>query len=75
MNDFLAETPNVAAAWCPDCEPGRDPIAEVLEVRWCFGHGPVARGEDDARAATDRTLNAGPEADGYDCRIMQGFIR
>lgn len=48
MNE-LAETPNLATAYCPGCGPERDPIAEVLAVHWCEAHRPRIGGSDDGR--------------------------
>ena len=46
----LAETPDLAASYCPGCAPERDPIEEILAVRWCDVHQPAVGGLDDERA-------------------------
>jgi len=50
----LAETPNLAASYCPGCAPERDPIEEILAVRWCDTHQPGIGGLDDERATVSQ---------------------
>lgn len=46
----LLDTPNLAVSYCPGCRPERDPVEEILTVRWCETHRPEDRGADDERA-------------------------
>lgn len=46
----MADTPNLAVFYCPDCFPERDPVEEILAVRWCEAHRPADHGADDERA-------------------------
>ena len=50
----LAETPNLAASYCPGSAPERDPIEEILAVRWCDTHQPRIGGLDDERATVSQ---------------------
>jgi len=50
----LAETPNLAASYCPGCAPERDPIEEILAVRWCDTHQPAVGGLDDETATVSQ---------------------
>ena len=44
--------------YCPDCEPARDPVRELLRVRWCHRHVPSDAGSaDDAVTAGDGVLS------------------
>jgi len=52
MND----TPNLAASYCPGCEPTRDPLQEILSVHWCDEHRPEFDGHDDDRAIFGTSL-------------------
>ncbi len=54
--DELADTPNLAASYCPGCSPERDPIAEILTVRWCEEHRPRDGGSDDERATVSTDI-------------------
>jgi hypothetical protein len=47
----LAETPNIAVSYCPGCTPERDPVGEILAVRWCDAHQPRLGGFDDEKAS------------------------
>lgn len=46
----LTETPNCSVAYCPGCDPWRDPVQEILTVSWCDEHRPTCGGPDDERA-------------------------
>lgn len=50
MTDWLSDTPVLAVMYCPSCET-RDPLREILEVRWCAAHAPVTTGADDGDVA------------------------
>lgn len=52
----LADTPNLAASYCPGCAPDRDPIEEILTVRWCDEHRPRDGGFDDDKATVGADL-------------------
>ena len=71
----LSDTTNLARPWCPLCEPNADPIAEILQTRWCMHHEPPRDGPDDDAAKTDRVMGSAGDADGHDCRAIQSFIR
>lgn len=64
MTDFLTDTPVVARSYCPGCEPEADPVAEILDVRWCDAHTPARDGSDDAIVASDAYLSGSAEAGG-----------
>lgn len=53
MSEFT-ETANLASSYCPACDPERDPIREILTVRWCDEHQPPCGGTDDERADVGR---------------------
>lgn len=58
------DTPNLAAAYCPHCDPERDPTREILTVCWCDEHRPACEGADDARVmAGVFILDSAGEAD------------
>lgn len=52
----LADTPNLAASYCPRCSPERDPVAEILTVRWCEAHRPRDGGFDDEKATVSADI-------------------
>ena len=56
MSDIPAETPRIARAYCPACEPDADTLLEILEVQWCNVHMPMREGLDDARVMSDAML-------------------
>ena len=45
MTDMPAETPRIARAYCPACEPDADTLLEILEVQWCNVHMPMREGK------------------------------
>lgn len=67
MSDFLQDTPFVAVSYCPGCEPERDPVAEVLDTRWCIFHTPPVRGDVDD-AITAQSFLSNTDAGGDDNR-------
>src|SRR5437867_11426133 len=71
----LSDTPNLASFYCPGCSPGRDPLEEVLTVRWCDAHQPMYGGFDDERAtvSTDILTSTG-EAEGVTNRARCEFV-
>ena len=69
MTDYLPDTPSVARAYCPGCEPDADPSREILDVRWCESHCPARDGADDAPAVVAAAyLSGSAEAGGDDNR-------
>jgi hypothetical protein len=76
VTDYLPDTPNVARAYCPGCEPGADPSREILDVRWCESHCPVRDGADDEIVIASAYLSGSAEAGGDDnrrwCAILHG---
>lgn len=64
MTDYLTETPVVARAYCPGCEPDADPVREILDVRWCDAHAPTREGLDDGVVTSEAYLSGSAEAGG-----------
>lgn len=76
LSDIPAETPRVARAYCPACEPDADDFQEILEVQWCSVHMPMREGVDDARVMSDAMLTGSAEAGGDEnrrwCDVIHG---
>ena len=76
MSDIPAETPRIARAYCPACEPDADTLQEILETQWCNVHMPIREGADDARVFSDAMLTGSAEAGGAEnrrwCDIIHG---
>ena len=76
LSDIPAETPRVARAYCPACEPDADTLQEILEVQWCNVHMPLREGVDDARVMSDAMLTGSAEAGGDEnrrwCDVIHG---
>jgi len=76
MSDIPAETPRIARAYCPACEPDADTLLEILEVQWCNVHMPMREGVDDERVMSDAMLTGSAEAGGDEnrrwCDIIHG---
>ena len=76
MSDMPAETPRIARAYCPACEPDADTLLEILEVQWCNVHMPMREGLDDARVMSDAMLTGSAEAGGDEnrrwCDVIHG---
>ena len=68
MTEYLPDTPSVARAYCPGCEPDADPSREILDVRWCESHCPARDGADDAMVSAAAYLSGSAEAGGDDNR-------
>lgn len=49
MSDTLPDSPCYAKSWCPECEPWRDEMSEILIVDRCAAHCPSLTGLDDNR--------------------------
>jgi hypothetical protein len=76
----LAETPNLASAYCPSCDPERDPIRELLTVRWCDAHEPKYQGLDDEKATVGTgVLDSGGQAQAETnrqwCQLVHRTVR
>ena len=76
VTDYLPDTPCVARAYCPGCEPDADPSLEILDVRWCESHSPTRDGADDEVVTASAYLSGSAEAGGDDnrrwCDILHG---
>jgi len=76
LSDIPAETPRIARAYCPACEPDADALLEILEVQWCNVHMPMREGVDDARVLSDAMLTGSAEAGGDEnrrwCDVIHG---
>ena len=76
VTDHLQDSPCVARAYCPGCEPDADPSQEILDVRWCEPHLPARDGADDEVVTTSAYLSGSAEAGGDDnrqwCDILHG---
>lgn len=60
------DTPNLAVYYCPTCEPNRDPLDGILDIRWCHMHTPSWAGTDDDAVQTNAFLSGSNEAGGYE---------
>jgi hypothetical protein len=76
LSDIPPETPRIARAYCPACEPDADALLEILEVQWCALHMPLREGVDDARVMSDAMLTGSAEAGGDEnrrwCDVIHG---
>jgi len=74
--DYLSDSPYVARACCPGCEPDADPSQDILDVRWCESHSLVRDGADDEVVIASAYLSGSAEAGGDDnrrwCDILHG---
>src|SRR3982074_3628530 len=68
VTDYLPDTPCVARAYCPGCEPDAGPSQEILGVRWCESHSPARDGADDEVVTASAYLSGSAEAGGDDNR-------
>ena len=68
VTDYLPDTPCVARAYCPGCEPDADPSDEILDVRWCESHSPARDGADDEVVIASAYISGSAEAGGDDNR-------
>jgi hypothetical protein len=71
----LADTPDVTRIVCPLCEPGADPVRELLTLRRCYAHVVELAGADDHRTPAGTISGGGAEAHGDACRAIQALIR
>ncbi|HEV8583430.1 MAG TPA: hypothetical protein VGT02_00515 [Methylomirabilota bacterium] len=68
MPDDIRDTPTLGRSYCPGCEPDADPLAEILDVRWCDAHPPANLGLDDGLVTATAHLLGSVEAGGDDNR-------
>jgi hypothetical protein len=69
VTDFIEPRSSVVVRpYCPGCEPETDPMAELLELRWCPTHTPAWDGTDDALVAATARPGGSAEAGGEDNR-------
>ena len=64
VSEYLPDSPVVASAWCPGCEPLADPTLQILDVRYCDQHAPGRDGSDDSSVTLDGYLSGSTEAGG-----------
>src|SRR5262249_25658383 len=74
VTDSLPDTPCVARAYCPGCEPDADPSQEILDVRWCESHSPARDGADDEVVTASAYLSGSAEAGGDDNRRWRDIL-
>jgi len=76
VTDYLPDTPCLARAYCPGCEPDADPSLEILDVRWCESHFPTRNGTADEAVTASAYLSGNAEAGGDDnrrwCDVLHG---
>ena len=73
MSEILPDSAYLAHQWCPTCEPHRDPVAEILETRYCEGHMPPRTGADDWDISQGYVSGSG-EAGGEDNKAFCDLI-
>ena len=64
MSEQLPDSPLVARAWCPGCEPLADPTLQILDLRYCDQHLPSRGGADDETVTSESYLSGSAEAGG-----------
>ncbi len=64
MTEYLADSPVVARAWCPGCDPLADPTLEILDLRYCDAHTPPRAGAADTTVASEGWVSGSSEAGG-----------
>lgn len=64
VSEHLPDSPVVARAWCPGCEPLADPTLQILDIRYCDQHTPGRDGSDDNSVTLDGHLSGTAEAGG-----------
>ncbi len=69
MTEYVADSPVVARAWCPGCEPFADPTLEILDIRYCDPHSPPRRGEADTTVTPEGWVSGSSEAGGESNRL------
>ena len=66
MSDHLPDTEYLGTPYCPTCYPERDPLTEILEVRYCGTHQPELGGAADGQVKTQSYMSGSAEAGGED---------
>jgi len=74
MSDYLPDTPLMGRWYCPGCEPEADPIAEILDVRYCDGHAPNREGAEDGQVTEQGYMSGSAEAGGDENRAACDMI-
>jgi hypothetical protein len=74
VSDHIAETPNLARTYCPDCEPEADPSVEILETRYCSTHGTTIGGSEDEHVNSSTYMSGSSEAGGLDNKIWCDLV-
>ena len=76
VTDYLPDSPYVARAYCPGCDPDADPSRDILDTHWCESHTPARDGVADGAVTTSTYLSGTAEAGGDDnrhwCDILHG---
>lgn len=66
---------SVTVAWCPICEPDRDPSQErLLQEVFCLPHTPSQSGVDDAVAGGGPLPSGTSESSGETNRLFANFL-
>jgi len=73
MTDYIRDSPIVALTWCPTCEPDRNPMTEILDVRYCDLHQPDQGGDKDFSVVV-HGISGTSEAGGEANRLWCGLI-
>jgi hypothetical protein len=64
VSEHLPDSPIVARAWCPGCEPFADPTLQILDLRHCEQHAPARDGSEDGSVTSDGAASGSAEAGG-----------
>lgn len=68
MTDIIMHRGPIIRPYCPGCEPNTDPMAELLELKWCPTHTPAWDGADDILVPEASHPGGSAEAGGEDNR-------
>jgi hypothetical protein len=77
MTDNLPDSAPAGRRVCLGCEPEADPIAEILDLFWCFQHPQSDRGSEYLKAEeglSDIRVTSG-ESDGHTNRLYMEALR
>ncbi len=74
VSEHLPDSPIVARAWCPGCEPLADPTLQILDIRYCDQHVPGRDGSDDETVSSEGHLSGSAEAGGDANRLWCEFF-
>lgn len=72
--DYLPDSPVIARAFCPRCEPEADQTTEILDTRWCETHAPRRDGLDDEAVIYGNYLSGSAESGGDENRAWCDFL-